>query len=70
MAQIQRAIKPVGDKILHTIQLFFILATAIMLIIFAHQWLPPEEVFVGMVAGLAGIVGSRIASNGYTQHPP
>lgn len=58
-----------NDKILHTIQLFMILVTAVVLILYAHTWLPSDLVFTSMIAGLAGIVGSRIASNGYTKSP-
>ena len=54
------------DKVLHTVQLAMILTTARLLIIFAHQYIQPEIVFTSLVAGIGGIVGSRIASNGYT----
>lgn len=60
-----------GDILkLHTIQLGMILVTATVLILFAHSWLAPDLVFSSMVAGLAGIVGSRIASNGYEDKKP
>ena len=59
-----------SDKGLHTIWLGMILATALLLILFAHTWLNPEMVFTSMVAGLAGIVGARLAANGYPPKSP
>lgn len=53
------------DRILHTAQLAMVLLTAMVLIIFAHNWLPPNIVFTSLVAGAGSIVGSRIAANGY-----
>lgn len=57
--------KLMNDRTAHTIQLYGILVTAVVLIIFAHTWLAPDLVFTSMIAGLSGIIGSRIASNGY-----
>ncbi len=54
-----------SDKILHTIQLAMVLGTAVVLIIFAHAEISPDIVFTSMIAGIGGLVGSRIASNGY-----
>lgn len=54
------------DKVLHTVQLAMILLTAVLLIVFAHAYISPEIVFTSLVAGIGGIVGSRIASNGYS----
>lgn len=47
------------------IEFFGLLAAAIILIIFAHSYVEPQLVFTSMIAGLSGIVGTRIASNGY-----
>lgn len=55
------------DKLVHTLQLFIVLATAVCLIIFAHQYIDPLAVFTSMISGIGGIVGARIASNGYTK---
>ena len=59
-----------NDKYLHVLQLFAILATGVILIIFAHQWISPDVVFTSMVAGLGGTIGTRIAANGYRKGPP
>jgi len=62
----QRGIrKAMNDKTLHVIMLGMMLLAAVILIIFAHQWLSPDVVFSSMIAGLSGMVGARIASNGY-----
>ena len=60
-------------QILHTIQLAMVLVSAILLIVFCHQWVNPDTVFVAMVSSVAGIVGSRIAANNYSgqqKNPP
>jgi len=59
-----------AEKLLHTVQLAMILATAIVLIVFAHQYISPVVVFTSLVAGVGGIVGARIANNGYDKRPP
>ena len=60
------------DKILHVIMLGMVLITAVVLILFAHSYLSPDLIFTSMIAGTSGIVGARIASNGYvsTNTPP
>ena len=58
------------DKILHVIMLGMVLITAVVLILFAHSYLSPDLIFTSMIAGTSGIVGARIASNGYTSPPP
>ncbi len=58
------------DRLIHTIQLFAILATGCILIIFAHDFVSPVVVFSSLIAGLGSIVGSRIASNGYLTPSP
>ena len=55
----------IDDKLLHTIQLAMVLIVAVVLILFAHEWVAPDVVFTSLVAGVGGLVGSRIASNGY-----
>lgn len=55
----------VSDKVIHLIQLIAILATSVVLILFAHQWIPPDVVYTGMIAGISGTIGSRIAGNNY-----
>lgn len=55
----------VGDKVVHLIQLVLILATSVILILFAHQWIPPDVVYTGMISGISGVIGSRIAGNNY-----
>lgn len=67
---IHRGVKRVSDKSIHTIQLGMILLTALVLIIVCHDWISPNIVFTSMVAGISGIVGARIASNGYNNKPP
>lgn len=59
-----------NDKFIHSIQLLMVLATAILLIIFANKVISPDLVFTSLVAGVGGLVGSRIASNGYVSSPP
>lgn len=59
-----------SDKVLHTVQLAMVLITAILLIIFAHGYLAPDLIFTSLVAGVGGIVGTRIAANGYVNAPP
>lgn len=59
-----------ADKILHTIWLALILITALILILFGHAYIPAETVYVGMISGLSGIVGARLAANGYNHKPP
>lgn len=58
------------EKLLHTIWLGMILLTATVLILFGHAWISPDVVFTSMIAGLSGLVGARIASNGYAPLPP
>ena len=70
VTMMNRGVKRVSDKAIHTIQLAMILLTACMLILFAHAWINPDVVFTSMVAGISGIVGARIASNGYNGKPP
>jgi len=57
------------DKILHTVQLAMVLIVAVVLILCAHSYVAPDIVFTSLVAGVGGLVGSRIASNGYTAAP-
>lgn len=52
------------------IQFISLLIAGVVLILFAHQYIPPEIVFTATIASLAGIVGARIASNGYVKEPP
>jgi len=58
-----------NDKILHTVQLGMVLIVAVVLILCAHSYVAPDIVFTSLVAGVGGLVGSRIASNGYTSAP-
>jgi len=58
-----------NDKILHTIQLAMVLIVAVVLILCAHSYVAPDIVFTSLVAGVGGLVGSRIASNGYSAAP-
>lgn len=55
-----------NDKVLHTIQLAMVLLVAVVLILVGHAYVAPDIVFTSLVAGVGGLVGSRIASNGYT----
>ena len=58
-----------NDKVLHTVQLAMVLIVAVVLILFAHSYVAPDIVFTTLVAGVGGLVGSRIASNGYAPTP-
>ncbi len=46
-------------------QLAMILTTGLLLILFAHQWIPPDVVYTSTIASVAGVIGARIAQNGY-----
>lgn len=59
-----------NDKILHTVQLGMVLLVAVVLILVGHAYVAPDIVFTSLVAGVGGLVGSRIASNGYTSTAP
>lgn len=59
-----------NDKMLHTIQFIVLIVVATILILFGHNYLSPELVFTSIIAGLAGIIGSRIANNNYQNNPP
>lgn len=62
-----------ADKVVHAFMFFALLVCAFLLILFCHEWLPPDMVFTGMLSGLAGVIGTRITANGYKgdkQTPP
>ena len=54
-----------AQQIVHMLQLAMILLTGLILIIFAHQWIPPDVVYTSTIASVAGVIGARIAQNGY-----
>ncbi len=54
-----------NDKLLHFLMMLAVLAAGIILILFAHQYIDPIAVYTGTVSGIAGLVGVRIAANGY-----
>lgn len=59
-----------SDRVIHMIQFFGLLVTGVILIVFAHQWIPADVVFSSMIASSASIVGARIVANGYNKNPP
>ncbi len=54
-----------SQQIVHMTQLAMILAAGLILILFAHQYIPPEVVYTSTIASVAGVIGARIAQNGY-----
>lgn len=58
-------IQRMNEKVLHTIWLALILVTALILILYAHAFINPDVVFTSMIAGVGGIVATRLANNGY-----
>jgi len=57
-----------SSQVIHMLQLCMILVAGVILILFGHAFIPPEVVYTSTIASVAGVIGARIAQNGYA--PP
>lgn len=57
------------DRMIHLIQFLTLIVGGIVLILFGHEFISPDLVFTAMIASSAGVVGTRIAQNGYARAP-
>lgn len=51
-----------SERVIHLIQIALIVTSSTLLIVFAHQWVPPDVVYTSMITLLSGTIATHVGN--------